>query len=225
MILPKTIEIIVFLCCALIIYQKKKDYILNKTYSIALCGWSIYVILDALLFPIAHLESTAPPLIANILRDIAICAGGILAFGFLYASIIIRYGEALAKEIRTVILMVAGYLALVIPTVITDAIIKEAGNVHTDFNISNGITILAQIIIYFIAVYQLIVNYRVIQDEKIKKRILYFIFGALLIALGIIFFIIVGVTASEFDFITGPIGHFIWILAPVFILLGVRKIE
>ncbi|NVM52356.1 MAG: hypothetical protein HWN66_01550 [Candidatus Helarchaeota archaeon] len=235
MIIPKTAEVIVFLFCALTIYRRKKEYILNKTYLVSLCGWSIYIIMDAILFPIAHIEPfsfgtisvdaglASMPMIANILRDIAICAAGVIGSGFLYASIIIRYGEATAKDTRVIILIVAGYLAWAIPTVIFDTIIKIAGRAYTYFHIGNAITIFAQITIFFIAVYELVVIYRKVQDKKEKRRILYFISGSSLIALGIIFFVVVGLLSIQPAYITGPIGHVIWLLAPIAILLGIKK--
>ncbi|MHA1271416.1 MAG: hypothetical protein ACTSPY_16605 [Candidatus Helarchaeota archaeon] len=242
MIIFKVIEVLVYLFCAVTIYRKKKEYILNKIYFVSLCCWAIYIIFDAILFPIGHLETTSfgtisvksgvatIPMYANILRDIAVCAGGILAFGFLFASIIIRYGEAIAKEKKTLMIIVCGYLALVIPTAIFDQIIKEVDRVpvtvHTQFGIPSILMIVAQIVVYFIAIYELVVIYRNISDAKEKRRIFYFIMGAIFIALGVIFFIAVGaIGMDEIAFITGPIGHIIWILAPIFILMGIRKSE
>ncbi|MHA1311740.1 MAG: hypothetical protein ACTSQO_12580 [Candidatus Helarchaeota archaeon] len=242
MITFKVIEVFVYLFCAITIYRKKRGYILNRTYFIALSGWVVYILLDAILFPVGHIEPfsfgyisvnsglATIPMIANILRDIAVAAGGVLAFGFLYASIIIRFGEARAKEKRTLLIMLGGYFLLVIPTIIFDQIIKEINlnpvTVHTQFNIPSAIMILAQIIVYFIGVYELFVIYRKISDKNEKRRILFFILGVIIIAIGVLFFVIIGLVNLEGSaFITGPIGHIIWILAPIFILIGIKRTE
>lgn len=230
----KVIEIIVYLVCALMIYRKDKKYILNKTYFVSLLGWVVYILFDAILFPVGHYETTYIgttaeayiPLFANIFRDIAVAGGGVLAFGFLYASIIIRYGEATAKQRKTFLLVFGGYFLFAIPTIIFDRIIKEMKDpvkVHTEFGIASIITILAQIVIYLIAIIQLITIYRRINEPQEKRRVLFFILGCLFIAIGVIFFVIVGAVASGYAFITGPMGHIIWILAPIFILFGIRK--
>jgi hypothetical protein len=235
MITFKVIEIIVYLYCAITIYRKDKKYILNKTYFIALLGWVIYILFDAILFPIGHIETLSwgtvdgatVPLFANIFRDIAVAGGGVLAFGFLYASIIIRYGEATAKQRKTLALIFGGFFLFAIPTIIFDRIIKGLVDgvikVRTEFSIASVITIFAQIIIYFIAIYQLFAIYRRINESQEKRRVLFFILGCLFIALGVLFFVIVSLVASGFAFITGPVGHAIWIIAPIFILFGIRK--
>ncbi|MBD3228439.1 MAG: hypothetical protein GF329_09645 [Candidatus Lokiarchaeota archaeon] len=223
----KVVEIIVYIFCAVTIYRKKKEYILNKTYFISLLGWAVYIIFDAILFPVGHYES-ADLIFANLFRDIAVCAGGVLAFGFLFASIIIRYGEAKAKETKTLLLVVGGYFAFAIPTVIFDTIVREVKDsvpvVHTDFNIPSAIMIVAQILIYLIAIIQLMSIYRRIDDKSEKRRVLYFILGCLFIAIGVLFFVLLGLlNLGDIAWLTGPIGHIIWIFAPIFILIGTRK--
>ncbi|MHA1229911.1 MAG: hypothetical protein ACTSRP_02265 [Candidatus Helarchaeota archaeon] len=240
MIIFKVIEVIIYFYCGYSIYRKNKEYILNRTYFISFLGWAAYIILDAILFPIGHIETgsfgnvttkygiATIPIIANVLRDIAVFAGAIIAFGFLYASIIIRYGEAKAKERNTLILLGAGYILMSVLTAIFDQIIKEINKVpetvHTQFSIPSAIMIVAQIVIYFLGIYELAIIYRKTSEKKEKRRIFYFIMGATFIALGVLFFVVVGLVGTEgIAYITGPIGHIIWILAPIFILLGIRK--
>jgi len=235
MVYFKAFEVVIYALCAITIYRKNPKYILNRTYFIALLGWTLYMLMDAILFPLGHFETvflTTPdgkllPLTSNILRDIAVIGGGIIAFGFVYASIIIRYGEATAKERKTLLLVLGGYLGLVIPTIIFDRIVKKevAGviKIGTDYNIGSIIMIAVQLCIYFFAIYELVAIYLKIDEPKEKKRVLFFILGCTFIALGVIYFIIVGLLFRQYAFITGPIGHAIWTIAPIFIYIGIKR--
>ncbi|MHA1696126.1 MAG: hypothetical protein ACTSXT_15135 [Candidatus Helarchaeota archaeon] len=239
--IPRGFEIGIYLICSIIIY-KKQNYFLNKIYSVSLIGWTVYALCDLLIFPIGHIEPWSlgeisihgemmtVPLIANILRDIQIFGAAIMAFGYLYASIIIRYGASKAKEkkyIITIILLIAS-ITLVMDAF--DTIIKDTSVipdvVKTNYTMMSFIFILIELTLYFFAIYEHARVYKDINKDKIDKRkILYFIFGSATTAIGVLYFVIIGILISgqEYQLITGPIGHMIWIMSPLFIYWGFKN--
>ncbi|TFF85319.1 MAG: hypothetical protein EU551_04315 [Promethearchaeota archaeon] len=239
MSIPRAIELVVYLTCAIIIYRKR-DYYLNKVYAFSLIGWSLYVICDILIFPIGHFEpyiimaSGEPgityPLIANILRDFQVLGGLLTAFGYIYASIVIRYGVLKAKEKKTMGILIIAAVIFSLIGMLNDGIIRNVNEtpqvVQTDYKPLGIAIFFVEITLFFIAVYEHIRAYREIDISKPeKRRIMYFIFGSVLIAAGVIYFIIIGqvVPGRDYQIITGPIGHAIWILSPLCILYGFRK--
>ena len=237
--IPRAVEFIVYITCAIMIYRKR-DYYLNKIYGVSLLGWVIYVLCDAFIFPIGHIEpwfwGTMPgnpaellPLVANILRDILIVGACITAFGYLYASVVIRYGEAKAKEKKLVIFFLSGIIITASLISIFDIIIKDISEipytVSTTYNIMSILFILIELIIYGIAIYQHYEVYKEIDKNKPEKRkILFFILGSTFIAAGVIYFVLAGLLLSSIpQIIRGTIGHSIWILSPIFIYYGIKK--
>ncbi|TFF88999.1 MAG: hypothetical protein EU549_02010 [Promethearchaeota archaeon] len=236
--IPRIIEFIVYFICAIVIY-KKRDYYLNKIYALSLFGWCIYVICDLLIFPIGHIEPIAfpiadspgffYPLIANILREFQVAGALIIAFGYPYASIIIRYGAARAKKRKNILIFIGAAIPIAIITMLNDSIRK---NIYVSPQLVSthytplGILIFAvQLILYFFAIYQHLKVYRGIEKDKPRRRkILYFILGSLFIAAGVLYFIIIGklISGQEYQIITGPIGHTIWIFSPICIYYGLK---
>ncbi|MBD3227802.1 MAG: hypothetical protein GF329_06405 [Candidatus Lokiarchaeota archaeon] len=235
--IPRIIEFVVYLICALAIY-KKRDYYLNKVYAFSLCGWCVYVICDLLIFPIGHIEPiTIPtgeaglsyPLIANILRNFAVVGALTIAFGYLYASIVIRYGAARAKQRKIILIFLSAAIPIAVIMMFNDSIRKNINVspqvVSTHYTLFGVILFAVQLILYFFAIYQHYRVYRGIDKNKPKKRkILYFILGSLYIAAGVLYFIIIGklIPGQDYQMITGPIGHFIWILSPICIYYGLK---
>jgi uncharacterized membrane protein YidH (DUF202 family) len=239
MSIPRVVELVVYLTCAIIIYRKR-NYYLNKVYAFSLIGWSLYVVCDILIFPIGHFEpyiiiaSSEPgityPLIANILRDLQVLGGLLTAFGYIYASIVIRYGVLKAKEKKTIGILVIGAVIFSLIGMLNDGIIKDVNEmpqvIQTDYKPLGILIFFVEIILFFIAVYEHIRAYREIDRGKPEKRgILFFIYGSILIAAGVIYFIIIGqiIPGRTYQIITGPIGHAIWILSPVCIYYGFKK--
>jgi len=230
----KLLEGIIYLSISVIILKRDRKSLLNQIYFISILSWGIYIFLDMILYPLAHFESSyistitikstewAIPLIANILRDIAILFGGILAFGFLYASIILKFGESYAKQTKIILSLGVSYIIFAGATIFFDVIIHSGDYVKAHFNLGSGVMIFAQIIIFVVAIYYLLLLYSRFSDTTIKKRIGNFILGTSLLLGGIVFFVLVGfMNISAYAAITGPIGHLMWTLGAVFIYKGI----
>ncbi len=234
MIPIKLIEGVIYLIISVIILKRDKKNLLNQTYFISILSWGIYIFLDMILYPLAHFETSyfstitinsteyVIPVITNILRDIALIFAGILAVGFLCASIILKHGEIFVKKSKIILTLLVFYLIFVIPTIIFDITIRSGDYVKSYFNIGSVLMMFAQIVIFLIAVYYLIQLYSTFNDTILKKRIGNFIQGTSLLLGGIIFFILVGfMNINAYAVITGPIGHFMWILGAIFIYKGI----
>ncbi len=239
--IPRSIELVVYFTCAIMIYRRQ-GYYLNKVYTLSLLGWSVYVICDLLIFPIGHIEpyywgtiivngkEVYLPMIANILRDFQILGSSIIGYGYLYASYVIKNGVTKSKKLNIILAFIGGAVCTTLMIIFFDDIVKdttvEPQVVKTHLTFMSIIFIIIELFLYFFAIYQHYNVYKQIGKNKPEKRgILYFILGSAFIALGIIYFVIIGriIPNQSLQLITGPIGHAIWIISPLFIYWGIKK--
>ena len=230
----KLVEGVIYVIISVIILKRNKKQLLNQIYFISILGWGIYIFLDMILYPLAHFETSyfstitinstewVSPMIANILRDIALISAGALPIGFLYASIILKYGKAHAIKPKIVFILLLLYFLFVIPTIIFDLTIRSGDFVKSYFNIGSGLMILAQIVIFLIGIVYLVQLYLKFKDALMKKSIRHLILGSSLLLAGIVFFLLVGfMNISAYAAITGPIGHLMWMVGAIFIYKGI----
>jgi len=190
MLIPRSIELIIYITCAILIYRRRKEYYLNKVYTISLIGWCFYVLGDMLFHLLGHLEPSSwglidvggelmeLPIITNMIRDIATIGGATLAFGFLYASLLIRYGENKLKEKKSIIIFTVTSLTTAILVGVFDNIIRTQDKTIVSTNVTpySLIFILVEVIIYLFGVYTHLNAYNKIDESRPeKKRILLFI--------------------------------------------------
>ncbi|TFG10804.1 MAG: hypothetical protein EU535_08035 [Promethearchaeota archaeon] len=229
----KLLEGVIYISIAVIILNRNKKSTLHRTYFVSILSWGIYILLDMILYPLAHFETTYTgtltidsqvweiPLVANILRDIALIFAGILAVGFLYASIILKYGEDYAKKPKIILTFFILYFVVVIPTILFDVTIRSGDYVKSYFNIGSVLMMFAQIVILLIGLYYLAQLYSKFEEGIPKRSIGNFILGTALLLGGIIFFIVVGLmNLTAYAAITGPIGHGMWTVGAIFIYKG-----
>ena len=232
----KLVEGMVYLIISVIILKRNKKDLLNQAFFLSILSWGIYILLDMILYPLAHFETQnfgsvtvnsetyVLPMVANILRDLAIAFAGGLAVGFLYATVILRYGEEFAKQGKIVMSFIIIYLGLVIPTILFDQTLKANDYVKSSFNLGSVVMMFAQILIFILGLNNLLRLYFQFDNVDIKKRIGFFILGNGVLLMGVIFFVLIGaIGLSEYAFITGPIGHTIWTLGAIFIYKGITR--
>ena len=259
LIIPKSINLITFLLIAFNLIKKYKKtpeeqkYVLNRLFIFGFLSWSLYMLFDILLYPLASLsfmnqgiqqmdliayypEQYPSLVIANILRDIGLAAAFALAYSYFFSALIVMKGELWVNEkVLKKPLLPLVFLILTIYLIANDTIGVEIINgdiiVEAVWNGAAGFSILFSIIIYFIA--SLLLAMVILKmdycERDLKIQFTKISIGMILMSIGAIYWFIFGYIRTIFQidlvivFIWYVFGHFIWSISPILIYQGLRK--
>jgi hypothetical protein len=235
-----------------------KRYILNKLFIGSFIAWSIYMICDAILYNLAgvpFLDMTGDILIENqvtgypseysevlisqVLRDIAMVFAFLMCYGYLASASVIKKGEKWTKEhlFKNWLFNIPLWV-IVIFLIVGDQIgvTKDGDNVWVKEKWGSMEGALSMIIIIAILLTSAIIFFRVVLSmedvsPEFKKRTRQIGAGIMLMAVGGIYWIVLGVATSDpanpLPIITHTIltfvGHAIWMISPILIYLGLKN--
>ena len=235
-LIAKIVIVVLFITLAFVIWRQKRDYVLNKMYFAAFICWTLYIGADAFVFVFLPVSSTLY-FVGNRLRDIGVF--GVMTMAFLiYKSFeIIKDGQDSINKTRLWI-EIAIFTALAIALVLVDYVgVFEAGtnqqvevapeNLHlynNDGDLSTHpvvplVTLLLSTVTFILLIYpivRLLLLTRNVENRYIKSRMYFLTWGISLIPLGMLYFILMGMTTIYTWWTTG-IGYGIWTVAPFLI--------
>ncbi|MHA1338561.1 MAG: hypothetical protein ACTSRZ_02355 [Promethearchaeota archaeon] len=230
--LPKAVEIFCFFITGLIIYKKKK-YIVNKLFAIAMWCWNIYTISDLIIWTHGA-DSITMLKVVNVVRDIQIIAAISFAFLIYFATQVIDQSLKALNKRKIIIIGIIFYALGVIMCLNESIFIQDPdGNilnpsewetaplviVATDINLFFGSLMLLPVILYILSIQSLNRVKKKIEDPISRKRMNRLILGIALLPTGLIYFaIILGLGIVTNTIIWFTIGRAIWIVCALLIL-------
>ena len=176
----------------------------------------------------------------NILRDIAFTGALVQLWWTFFASLTVWLGEARARKIINNASTLLPLFILSLLIVIYDGILVRVGEsgptVHADFSGLGGISIFLFILFFGLSTVILFLSLRkeqrAYESSQMKTHIKSLILGIFLVSLGNLYWLVLGIVqihaplvfeGSNLRIWLTFLGHFIWMMAPIFILFGLRK--
>ena len=248
--------LVVLLWKRLMAKPPEQRYILNKLFIFSFICWAIYMLCDVILYNLAAVpfldvagdvasEQTAisgypsdyPEIaVSQVLRDIAMVSGFLMTYAYLASALVIKNGEMWTREhlfkkhILTVI-----FAILVIVLVSGDQIgVHKVGDevwVKEKWGTIQGALSLLIIVVFLVVsalLFFLTVSKMGESDPAFRKRTMMIGLGILVMALGGIFWMVIGISNSispytnETQVVFQFIGHGIWTLSPILIFNGLK---
>lgn len=228
LIIPKTVEAVLFILNIYLISKKNKDTAwkdrsqFHKSLLVGMIAWTLYILLDIIIFSCAGLsmdentpfdlyqgyDSDYPSLfLVNVLRDIAFGASTVMNWNFLIAAFALRYEEERVKAVFTnnaIVLVLMGGITIIISAGdIIQVLVSELGiDVSGIFNGFAGFSIGMNVIIYLISALILFLTLKDVSSndpsENFRKRIKFFMWGIIFIGFGHIYWVILGLITLYF---------------------------
>jgi len=224
LLIPKSIETVLFIIIIFLINKKNKGISwkdrpqFHKLFLTGMIGWFVYIFLDMIIYVFAPFSmdiSTPsglytgyslvyPSLFAvNILRDIGFVGSMVMYWAYLIASFNLRYDEEKTKSIFSNKLIIA--IMVIVSVIVTagDAIgvTVTAGSpsVSGVFNGFAGFSIFLNVSIYLSCAILLFKTLQSLTSEEpskeFKKRIIFFMWGVLFMGFGHIYWLVLGLLA------------------------------
>jgi len=222
LIIPKSIETVLFVINIILINNKNKETAwkdrpqFHKSFLLGMIAWTVYILLDIFIYTLAGLsmdettpfgiyqgyDSNFPSLFAvNVLRDIAFVASLIMSWSYLIAAFALLYDEERVKAVFTnnkIVLSIMITITIVIAAGdIIQVSVSESGiRVSGVFNGFAGFSIALNVIIYIISALMLFRTLSVVSSDdpskSFKKRIRFFMWGVIFMGFGHIYWLILG---------------------------------
>ncbi len=222
LIIPKSIEAILFLIVVIKLYRKfpnapfQQRPQLNKLFIVGLFSWFIYITLDTVIFIIAPLSFEGPIengkfvgyliqypslFIANIIRDIGFLGLIIISWCYFIAAFSIKLGEKKTNKIFFENKSVLGLMiAFTVMFDIGDLIKVEFKDGQTNTSAAwegiSGLFLVIVIAMFFVSAIMLNTNLKSTVttdiDEKYRRKIRFLMFGVIAMVAGDIYWLILG---------------------------------
>jgi len=231
MIIPKTFSLIINIF-VLIFLSRKQKLMLTWAILLGLSCWTLYVLFDLIMFIIIA-NSPLSFAIANGLFDCIFVLSHSFAFFIYMAAELIKIDEQPIDKRKMGIIIAILTLSATIMILATELVIYDADrNIIPAENLPPmGIfTVEAKnvaiaipfaftvFIIFFAAIRTLWLLVRSFKDEILKQKVRYLLIGAILIAAGMFWYLIVPTLFPGKGFIPSFGGHLMWLFAPIYFL-------
>ncbi len=225
LIIPKSIEILLFILNIYFINKKNRDTAwkdrpqFHRSFLMGMMAWTVYIFLDIFIYTCAGLsmnESTpvgtyqgytsgyVSVTAVNILRDIGFVGSVIMSWNYLIAGFALRYDEEKVKAVFTknkLILFLMGAITIIITAgdLIQVSVSENDIDVSGVFNGFAGFTIGLNVFIYLTTAVMLYLTLKSITKDDpskdLKKRIGYFLWGVICMGFGHLYWLILGLIA------------------------------
>ncbi len=223
---------------------------LNKLFLIGFLGWIFYITFDIFIYIFApvSMKGIDPPFQVegyprespslfwmNILRDIGFFGAWVILWAYFIASYNIRYGAEKTKKVfanpitHAIMLGVSIYFVwhdqIRVTLLENDVLVNAVWDGISGWSL--GITIIF-FMISAVLMYRALHIARVQEESKeTRRKLLYLTIGVFMMGLGDIYWWVLGalkvVGPDSFIFFLFFLGHFLWLLSPVFIYLGLKQ--
>ena len=210
---------IITIAISLIILFKDLKASVNFLFFLSLFFWGSSLIFNALTFVYSE-----PILTAQIVRDVAIITGVISAGLIFLTAFAIYKGEHILKKWHILLVV---FIVIIVSSIIGSIFDHVVIDNETGVGIKTTQKPWVMIFIYIIPIafiilaeIYFILTYRVIDEEIIKKRILFFILGFICIILGVLSFAAGGIYEQNIGYSLGSLEIIPWIIAELFWTAG-----
>lgn len=221
LIIPKTIESLLFLLNIILAYKKYAHLTWNdrplveRFFFIGLIGWFIYITLDIIIYFLAplsmgllsdgiytgYLSGHVSLTLVNLMRDIAFTGALVQLWSYFFASLTILLGETkvsrVMKHYFTRIAVIAISIIVVIFDKIKVTIVDGLPIVDAEYQGLGGFVIGLFICIYFGGALILILSLRketqAYKSNKMKKHLIALIIGVSVMGIGNLYWLFLGV--------------------------------
>jgi hypothetical protein len=232
LLIPKIIEIIIFIIFGAKMYLRK-GYALKQLFSFALLTWGVYIIIDSIVW-ITAANSLNAYRVVGVLRDISLFLAILMSFLIFLTAKVIENGIQIIKS-KLIIITGIVFLIFTILLNMNDqlVVINQNGvilppeafppteKVQVVYQITAW-TITSSLVPIGVYLYAIVILVKIAKkttDPIAKKRMWAMIIGIAMIPLGMVYFIMIGLFGN-IEIVTASIGHFIWIMAAIFIWIS-----
>mgnify|MGYP005861249825 CR=1 FL=1 len=231
MIIPKTISLIINII-VLVILSHKQKLMLTWAILLGLFCWTLYVLFDLIIFMIIA-NSALSFTIANMLFDWIFILSHSFAFFIYLTAELIKIDEQPLNKRKMGILIGILALSATVMILATELVIYDSDRtiIPADNlppigfftveakNIAIAIPFAFTVfIIFFASIRTLWILVHSFNDEILKKKVRFLLIGAILIAAGMLWYLIVPTLFPGKGFIPSFGGHVLWVFAPIYFL-------